>query len=105
MAICYNSNRKLTHVVIRAESFISRHFQPPVKQPVEQPSQEVSTGYCCWRGAEHVDLVRSENVGMVGTVSARALVSQKRIGQGTFLQYHFGLAFMEKSYLVGTALI
>lgn len=43
-----------------------------------------------------MDLGRSENVGMVGTVSARALVSQKRIGQVTFLQHHFGLAFMEK---------
>lgn len=35
-------------------------------------------------------------MGMVGTVSARALVSRKRIGQVTFLQHHFGLAFMEK---------
>ena len=52
-----------------------------------------------------MDLVRSENVGMVGTVSARSLVSQKKDRSGDLSLIPLFLPFMEKSYLVGTALI
>lgn len=48
-----------------------------------------------------MDLVRSENVGMVGTVSARALVSQKKDRSGHLSPAPLWLGFYGKKIIFG----